>query len=130
MGVTSQQSFRFRLVANDTQLDTFDDEVITVSNNVTGLFDVGLLPSDFTRQITIPGTKKNNQFFISLYNDQINLISQTDFNIDYNFNFIEILNVKQNIINIEFDKSNKRQSMHKQVILIMESSQYPFGEFA
>ena len=67
MGVTSQQSFRFRLIANDTQLDTFDDEVITVSNNVTGLFDVGLLPSDFTRQITIPGTKKNNQFFEFVY---------------------------------------------------------------
>lgn len=67
MGVTSQQSFNFRLIANGTQLDTFTDEVIKVSNNVTGLFDVGLLPSDFTRQITLPGTKKNNNFFNFVY---------------------------------------------------------------
>jgi hypothetical protein len=67
MGVTSQQSFNFRLVANGTQLDTFTDEIIKVSNNVTGLFDVGLLPSDFTRQITLPGSKTNNAFFEHVY---------------------------------------------------------------
>jgi len=67
MGVTSQQAFTFRLVANGTQLDLFDDEIIKVSNNVTGLFDIGALPSDFTRQITLPGTKKNNQFFEFVY---------------------------------------------------------------
>lgn len=67
MGVTSQQSFNFRLIANGTQLDTFTDEIITVSNNVTGLFDIGMLPSDFTRQITIPGTKTNNAFFEFVY---------------------------------------------------------------
>ena len=49
------------------QLDTFQDESIMVSNNVTGLFDLGVLPSDFTRQITIPGTKKNNAFFQHVY---------------------------------------------------------------
>jgi hypothetical protein len=67
MGVTSQQSFNFRLIANGTQLDTFTDEIIKVSNNVTGLFDVGLLPSDFTRQITLPGSKTNNAFFEHVY---------------------------------------------------------------
>lgn len=67
MGVTSTQGFKFRLVANGTQLDLFDDEEIFVSNNVTGLFDLGVLPSDFTRQITVPGTKKNNQFFEFVY---------------------------------------------------------------
>ena len=67
MGVTSQQSFNFRLIANGVQLDTFTDEVIKVSNNVTGLFDVGLLPSDFTRQITLPGSKTNNAFFEHVY---------------------------------------------------------------
>jgi hypothetical protein len=67
MGVTSTQGFKFRLIANGTQLDLFDDEEIFVSNNVTGLFDLGVLPSDFTRQITVPGTKKNNQFFEFVY---------------------------------------------------------------
>ena len=68
MGVVSTQGFTFRLMASGSngfqQLDTFDDEDIKLSNNVTGLFDIGVLPSDFTRQITLPGYK-NKQCFLS-----------------------------------------------------------------
>jgi hypothetical protein len=71
MGVISTQGFVFRLVANDVQLDLFDDEDILISDNVTGLFDLGVLPADFTRQITIPGTKKNNAFFEHVYDISI-----------------------------------------------------------
>ena len=62
MGVISTQGFTFRIMAGEPyqQLDTFDDEDILMSNNVTGLFDIGVLPSDFTRQITLPGSKVNN----------------------------------------------------------------------
>lgn len=71
MGVNSSKGFNFRLMASGSngyqQLDTFADEEILVSNNVTGLFDLGVLPSDFTRQITIPGTKVNNAFFQHVY---------------------------------------------------------------
>lgn len=71
MGVNSSKGFNFRLMASGSngyqQLDTFSDEEILVSNNVTGLFDLGVLPSDFTRQITIPGTKVNNAFFQHVY---------------------------------------------------------------
>jgi small nuclear ribonucleoprotein (snRNP)-like protein len=67
MGIKTSQSFLFKLVANDIELDLFGDEDITVSDNVTGLFDIGVLPSDFTRQITLPGTKKNNAFFEHYY---------------------------------------------------------------
>jgi hypothetical protein len=71
MGVNSSKGFNFRLMASGSngfqQLDTFSDEEILVSNNVTGLFDLGLLPSDFTRQITVPGTKVNNAFFQHVY---------------------------------------------------------------
>ena len=67
MGVNSSKGFDFRLIANGIQLDLFQDETITLSNNVTGLFDIGVLPSDFTRQITIPGTKGNNSFFQHIY---------------------------------------------------------------
>jgi hypothetical protein len=72
MGVISTQSFRFRLVANGQQLDTFQEEDIKLSNNVTGLFDLGILPSDFTRQITLPGSKINNAFFEHVYDISIN----------------------------------------------------------
>lgn len=71
MGIISTQAFTFRLVANGQQLDTFDDEDIQLSNNVTGLFDLGVLPSDFTRQITLPGTKINNAFFEHVYDISI-----------------------------------------------------------
>jgi hypothetical protein len=71
MGVISTQGFVFRLVANDVQLDLFDDEDILISDNATGLFDLGVLPADFTRQITVPGTKKNNAFFEHVYDISI-----------------------------------------------------------
>ena len=64
MGVASTQGLSFRLVANDVALDLFKDEEIKVSDNVTGLFDVGELPSDFTRTITLPGTKKKEEYCI------------------------------------------------------------------
>jgi hypothetical protein len=71
MGIISQQSFTFRLIANGTQLDIFDDEDIKLSNNVTGLFDIGVLPATFTRQISLPGTKVNNAFFEHVYDISI-----------------------------------------------------------
>lgn len=57
-----------KLYAKNQQLDLFDDEIIKISNNSTGLFDIDKLPSDFTRQLTLPGTKKNNAFFFHYYN--------------------------------------------------------------
>ena len=73
MSVISTQGFTFRLMAGDppTQLDLFQDEDYILSNNVTGLFDIGLLPSDFTRQITLPGTKVNDAFFQHCYDISI-----------------------------------------------------------
>ena len=71
MGIISTQGFSFKLIANGTQLDLFDDEEILISDNITGLFDIGVLPSDFTRQITVPGTKVNNAFFEHVYDISI-----------------------------------------------------------
>lgn len=67
MGVISTQGIEFQLVANGQILDLFTDEDIKLSDNVTGLFDLGVIPADFTRQITLPGTKKNNAFFEHVY---------------------------------------------------------------
>lgn len=64
-------NYFFRLVANGVELDTFDDEEVLVSNNATGLFDIDKLPSDFTRQITLPGSKRNNDFFKHAYDIDI-----------------------------------------------------------
>jgi len=71
MGVLSTQGLEFQLVANGVILDLFKDEEILLSDNVTGLFDLGVIPADFTRQITLPGTKKNNAFFEHVYDISI-----------------------------------------------------------
>jgi hypothetical protein len=67
MGVVTTQGFIFKLVANGEILDLFADEEIKLSDNVTGLFDLGVIPADFTRQLSLPGTKKNNAFFEHCY---------------------------------------------------------------
>ena len=71
MAIQSGRDKVFKLIARGTELDLFQDETIYLSNNVTGLFDIGKLPSDFTRQITLPGTKKNNDFFQHVYDISI-----------------------------------------------------------
>jgi hypothetical protein len=67
MGVISTQGIKFQLVAEGQILDLFKDEQVLLSDNVTGLFDLGVIPADFTRQITLPGSKKNNAFFEHVY---------------------------------------------------------------
>lgn len=61
------KNYRTELFANGQRLDLFDDEVVKVSNNTTGLFDIDKLPSDFTRSITLPASKINNAFFQHYY---------------------------------------------------------------
>lgn len=65
--LNSTQGFNFKLVANGQILDIFADEQIKISNNITQLFDLGSIPADFTRTITLPGTKTNNAFFEHYY---------------------------------------------------------------
>ena len=67
MGVASTNTIAYKLVASGSILDLYDDEDILVSDNITGLFDVGTLPVDFSRTIVLPATKKNNAFFEHVY---------------------------------------------------------------
>jgi hypothetical protein len=79
MSLFTTQGYRYQLVAGDNViLDTFQDESIKVSNNITQLFDIAAVPGTFTRTITLPGTKKNNEFF-ELYYD-ISVYSPDTFN--------------------------------------------------
>lgn len=93
MGITSTQGFSYKLVANGEQLDLFADEDIFVSDNVTGLFDLGVLPADFTRQISLPGTKKNNAFFEHYYDISIQspFLFATNTKVEAYFDFDGIL---------------------------------------
>jgi hypothetical protein len=109
MAVTSGRNKVFKLIARGTELDLFQDETIYLSNNVTGLFDLGKLPSDFTRQITLPGTRKNNNFFQHVYDISIDepflfktntkVIAQFDFDgfyVSQGYMQLEKVNLKEN----------------------------------
>ena len=109
MAITSRRDKVFKLIARGTELDLFQDETIFLSNNVTGLFDIGKLPSDFTRQITLPGTKKNNEFFQHVYDISIDepylfktnekVIAQFDFDgfyVSQGYMQLEKVNLKEN----------------------------------
>lgn len=89
MGIRTTQGFNFKLVANGVQLDLFKDETITISDNITGLFDVGTLPTDFSRQITLPGSKLNNQFFEQYYDISVEnpFLFSTSNKVDAYFDF-------------------------------------------
>ena len=79
MSLFTTQGYRYQLVAGDNViLDTFADESIKISNNITELFDIGAVPGTFTRTITLPGTKKNNAFFEQYYD--ISVYSPDTFN--------------------------------------------------
>lgn len=68
MSLFTTQGYRYQLVAgSNVILDTYADESIKISNNITDLFDIGAVPGTFTRTITLPGTKKNNAFFEQYY---------------------------------------------------------------
>ena len=69
--VISTQGIKFQLVANGVILDLYQDEIITLSNNSTELFDLGQLPAEYTKQLTLPGSKKNNAFFEHVYDISI-----------------------------------------------------------
>ena len=79
MSLFTTQGYRYQLVAGDNViLDTYADESIKISNNITDLFDIGAVPGTFTRTITLPGTKKNNAFFEQYYD--ISVYSPDTFN--------------------------------------------------
>ena len=79
MSLFTTQGYRYQLVGGDNViLDTYADESIKISNNITDLFDIGAVPGTFTRTITLPGTKKNNAFFEQYYD--ISVYSPDTFN--------------------------------------------------
>jgi hypothetical protein len=71
MAISATLSYKGRLIAGSGSaqvvLDTFQDEDIKVSNNTTEISDIGEIPGTFTQQISLPGTRKNNDFFEQYY---------------------------------------------------------------
>jgi len=71
MGIAAGKELRAKLVSGNIFLDMFKEEDIKVSNNITQLFDLGAVPSNFTQNFTLPATYKNNNFFENAYDISI-----------------------------------------------------------
>lgn len=69
--INQLNSYDYKIVANGATLDVYQDETIKISNNITELFDIGILSSEFTNDIALPGTKVNNEFFKHYYDFSI-----------------------------------------------------------
>jgi hypothetical protein len=71
MGIAAGKSFKAKLVSGNIFLDMFKEEDVKVSNNITQLFDLGAVPSNFAQNFTLPATYKNNNFFENAYDISI-----------------------------------------------------------
>jgi len=71
MGIAAGKSFKAKLVSGNVFLDMFKEEDVKVSNNITQLFDLGAVPSNFAQNFTLPATYKNNNFFENAYDISI-----------------------------------------------------------
>ena len=67
MGIVVGSALRLKLVSGNTFIDLFKEEDIKISNNITQLFDLGAVPSNFTQNFILPATNKNNAFFENAY---------------------------------------------------------------
>lgn len=65
------------LYINDTKVDLFKDEVISLTQSIQNVRDIGSVFANFTQSFTIPASKTNNKIFKHYYN----------FDIDDNFAF-------------------------------------------
>jgi hypothetical protein len=68
---------QYKLVANNIPysgsviLDTFKDEDLLISNNLTEITEVDQIPYSLSRTFQLPGTNKNNSFFQHAYDISI-----------------------------------------------------------
>ena len=64
---------QFIIQAGDTQLDTYDDETILLNYSIVDITDIASRNTSFSKEITIPGTPKNNQFFQNIFDVNVDL---------------------------------------------------------
>ena len=62
---------KLQLFINDTQVDLFNDESVSITQTVKNVRDIEKVFTDFTKQFTIPASKENNKIFKHYYNYHI-----------------------------------------------------------
>ena len=62
---------KLQLFINDTQVDLFNDESVSITQTIKNVRDIEKVFTDFTKQFTIPASKENNKVFKHYYNYHI-----------------------------------------------------------
>jgi hypothetical protein len=64
---------QFKIYANNTVLDTYDDFEISLNYQITDITDITTRSTSFSKTIIIPGTSINNDFFENIFELNIDL---------------------------------------------------------
>ena len=64
---------QFIIQAGNTNLDTYDDESILLNYSIVDITNIASRNTSFTKEITIPGTPINNEFFQRIFDVNIDL---------------------------------------------------------
>jgi len=64
---------QFKIYANNTVLDTYDDFEISLNYQITDITDITTRSTSFSKTIIIPGTNVNNDFFENIFELNIDL---------------------------------------------------------
>jgi len=59
------------LIADKTQLDTYDDVSISLNYQIEDILDISKRNTSYSKTITLPGTSTNNQFFKQIFDVNI-----------------------------------------------------------
>jgi hypothetical protein len=70
---------QFIIQAGDIQLDTYDDDSILLNYSIVDITDIASRNTSFSKELTIPGTPKNNDFFERIFDVNVDL-SITSYN--------------------------------------------------
>ena len=57
-----------QLYIQETRVDLFKDETISLTDSIQNVRDIGSIFTDFTQQFTIPASKTNNRILKHFYN--------------------------------------------------------------
>lgn len=70
---------QFKILANGTALETYDDFAISLNYQITDITDITSRKTSFSKTIVIPGTPSNNEFFQNIFELNVD-ISETSYN--------------------------------------------------
>ena len=64
---------QFKIIAGNTILDTYDNETILLNYSIVDITDIASRNTSYTKEITLPGTPLNNEYFKQIFDVNIDI---------------------------------------------------------